>query len=85
VEEGLARELVSVLQQARKTQGLEVSDRVRVLFDGEADVVAAIEKHAASISEEVLAVELRRDASAATVETINGRSVRYTLERTAKT
>jgi isoleucyl-tRNA synthetase len=84
VEEGLARELVSVLQQARKAQGLDVSDRVRVVFDGEPDVLAAIEKHSASISEEVLAVELRRDAAAATTESINGRPVRYTLERVAK-
>jgi len=81
VEEGLAREFVSVLQQARKGQGLEVSDRVRVAFDGEADVVAAIAKHASAISEDVLAVELRRDAAAATVETINGKPVRYSLER----
>jgi len=81
VEEGLAREFVSVLQQARKAQGLEVSDRVRIVYDGEPDVVAAILKHAAAIAEEVLAVELRHDAAAATAESINGRPVRYTLER----
>jgi isoleucyl-tRNA synthetase len=81
VEEGLAREFVSVLQQARKGQGLEVSDRVRVAFDGEADVVAAISKHSSAIAEEVLAVELRRDAAAATAEMINGKPVRYSLER----
>jgi isoleucyl-tRNA synthetase len=81
VEEGLAREFVSVLQQARKTQGLDVSDRVRVVFDGDADVVLAISKHTAAIAEEVLALDLRRDTAATTAESINGRPVRYTLER----
>jgi isoleucyl-tRNA synthetase len=82
VQEGLAREFVSVLQQARKATGLEVSDRVRVAFDSaDAEVVASIERHAAAISEEVLALELRRDASAATGETINGRPVSYSLAK----
>jgi isoleucyl-tRNA synthetase len=80
VQEGLAREFVSVLQQARKAKGLEVSDRVRVVFDSEdADVALAIERHAATISEEVLAVSLTRDASAEASETINARPVRYGL------
>ncbi len=82
VAEGLARELVSVLQQARKAQGLDVSDRVRVLFDiSHAEVVLALEAHRATIAEEVLAVELERDAAAATEESINGRSVRYSLAK----
>jgi isoleucyl-tRNA synthetase len=82
VQEGLARELVSVLQQARKAKGLEVSDRVRVIWDSaDADVVTAIERHAATIAEEVLAVALGRDASAETAESINGRSVSYTLTK----
>jgi isoleucyl-tRNA synthetase len=82
VQEGLAREFVSVLQQARKATGLEVSDRVRVVFDSaDAEVVASIERHAATIAEEVLAVELRRDGSAATAETINGRPVSYSLAK----
>jgi len=84
VEEGLAREFVSVLQQARKTKGLDVSDRVRVVFDStDAGVVAAIERNRASIAEEVLALELGRDGAAATEETINGRPLRYTLEKSA--
>ena len=82
VQEGLAREFVSVLQQARKAQGLDVSDRVRVVFESDdADVMASIERHAATIAEEVLATKLARDAAAATSETINGRAVRYTLEK----
>jgi len=85
VEEGLAREFVSVLQQARKTQGLDVTDRVRVSYDSsDPTVKAAIETHRAWIADEVLAVDLSGAlASAAAEESINGRPVRYTLERAA--
>jgi isoleucyl-tRNA synthetase len=80
VQEGIAREFVSVLQQARKAKGLEVSDRVRVVFDSaDAEVVASIERHAATIAEEVLAVSLERDAAADTSETLNGRPVQLGL------
>ena len=82
VLEGLAREFVSVLQQARKTAGLEVSDRIAVVFDSEdPDVLAAVERHGAAIAEEVLAVELERGAAAATSESINGRPVRYSISK----
>jgi isoleucyl-tRNA synthetase len=80
MREGLAREFVSVLQQARKDAGLEVSDRIRVMWNGEdAEVTVALTAHAAFIADEVLAVELRGDASGATVADLNGRVVRYSL------
>jgi isoleucyl-tRNA synthetase len=85
VEEGLAREFVSVLQQARKSQGLDVTDRVRVAYDSpDPTVKAAIETHRAWIADEVLAVDMSGSAApAAAEESINGRPVRYTLERAA--
>jgi isoleucyl-tRNA synthetase len=84
--EGVAREFVSVLQQARKNQGLEVSDRVKVAYDApDSEVLAAIDKHASTIAEEVLALDFRRDTSTpverASTESLNGRPVRFTLEK----
>jgi isoleucyl-tRNA synthetase len=56
--EGIAREFVSVLQNARKQAGLEVSDRIRVSWScEEAEVRAALGEHAASIAHEILAVD----------------------------
>jgi isoleucyl-tRNA synthetase len=81
VDEGVARELNSVLQQARKTAGLDVSDRVRVAWDGDEAVVRAIERHAKWLGEEVLAVEFRRDEKAATEASLNGKPVRFTLTK----
>jgi isoleucyl-tRNA synthetase len=80
--EGLAREFNSVLQQARKTSGLEVTDRVRVGYDSEdPEVLAAIETNARDVAEEVLAVEFLRDSAADVQDSLNGRPIRYRLSR----
>jgi isoleucyl-tRNA synthetase len=82
VREGLAREFVSVLQQARKNLGLEVSDRVKVSFESsDQEVIDALSRHTASITEEVLALDFRRDAAASREESLNGRPVRFSLEK----
>jgi isoleucyl-tRNA synthetase len=55
---GLSRDAVRLIQEARKTSGLEVSDRITLRwFASDADTVAALTAHQASIAEEVLAVE----------------------------
>jgi isoleucyl-tRNA synthetase len=55
--EGIARDFISVLQNARKQAGLEVADRIRVSWScEEPEVRAALGEHAAAIAHEVLAV-----------------------------
>jgi isoleucyl-tRNA synthetase len=54
--EGLAREVIRHIQQARKAAGLEVDDRIKlVLHATDADLAKAIEEHQATIEAEVLA------------------------------
>ena len=54
------------MQEARKSSGFEVSDRIHLAWHADApgtdgrDVAAAIQAHAGLIAEEVLAVELVR-------------------------
>jgi isoleucyl-tRNA synthetase len=82
MEEGLAREFNSVLQQARKNAGLEVSDRIRVGFHSNDDAVrSAIHRHKRSISEEVLAVEFQEDEGSAESAELNGRPIRYSIAK----
>ena len=57
--EGLARDVVRAVQQARRDAGLQVSDRIALTLAGDAAVRTAIETHAALISSETLTVELR--------------------------
>lgn len=56
--EGLARDVVRAVQQARKDAGLEVSDRIRLTLTGDATAVAAVEAHRDLVAGETLAVDL---------------------------
>jgi isoleucyl-tRNA synthetase len=56
--EGVARDLVRVIQQARRDKGLEVSDRIRLTIDAPETVRAAARVHEGLIRSETLAVEV---------------------------
>ena len=53
--EGLARELVRTVQEARKQAGLEVSDRITLRIEGSPEVAAALDAHRDYVMEETLA------------------------------
>ena len=54
-EEGLARELISKVQQMRKNKDFEMMDRINVFVDADEAVSAAIKAFEAYICGEVLA------------------------------
>ena len=56
--EGLARDVVRAVQQARKDAGLDVSDRIRLEIEGDETAVLAMREHQDLIAGETLAVEL---------------------------
>ena len=53
--EGLARELVRTVQEARKQAGLDVSDRIALRIEGTPEVEAALDAHRDYVMEETLA------------------------------
>ena len=55
-EEGLTRDLVRLVQQARKNAGLHVSDHIRLVLELPASAQAAVQKHEAYLKEQTLAV-----------------------------
>jgi isoleucyl-tRNA synthetase len=55
---GVAREVIRQVQEARKSSGLEVVDRIVLHYEApDAEVRAALEEHAGLIADEVLAVQ----------------------------
>jgi isoleucyl-tRNA synthetase len=65
IREGMARELIRIVQDTRKQAGLEVSDRIELMIDGDAAVTDAISAHRDAIMNETLASEWREPATAA--------------------
>ena len=59
VRAGRAREVIRVVQEARKSAGLDVSDRILLRLAAGAELLEAIREHADLISDEVLAVDLQ--------------------------
>ena len=57
IDEGLAREVVRSVQDARKQAGLEVSDRIVLGISGSAGIEKALEGHREYLMAETLATE----------------------------
>jgi isoleucyl-tRNA synthetase len=57
-EEGYAREIVHAVQNARKTAGLQVEDRIELALDGDRALIGAAETHRDYLAGETLAVKL---------------------------
>ncbi len=61
IAQGNVREAIRMIQDERKSAGLEVSDRINLRWNAGDDVSSAIESFAAHISDEVLALTIERD------------------------
>jgi isoleucyl-tRNA synthetase len=83
VREGLAREVVRAIQNARKEAGLKVEDRIRLDLSGAEVLMEAAREHQAYIAGEVLAIELSFNGAEAGVPAeIRGHELRMRIERT---
>ena len=63
---GLAREAVRLIQEARKSSGLKVSDRITLTWSAVGELAEALRTHSDEIAEEVLAVSIGEAGSAST-------------------
>ena len=81
--EGLAREAVRAIQEARKSAGLNVEDRIRLTLAGDADLVSAVREHEDYVAGETLAtgVTYRDGAIDGDPVTIEGSELSIGVER----
>ncbi|MFJ4226523.1 isoleucine--tRNA ligase [Paenarthrobacter nicotinovorans] len=63
--EGLARDMVRAIQQARKDAGFNVSDRINTTVEAQQDVVDALKANAGLVKTETLSLELEALVSGA--------------------
>jgi isoleucyl-tRNA synthetase len=60
---GNVREVIRLIQERRKSDGFDISDRITVRWNANAELVEAIAADSAHISDEVLATSFTRDES----------------------
>jgi len=81
---GMAREVIHAVQNARKSAGLAVEDRIALTLGGDAELLDVVWEHEALVAGEALAttleIEPELDADAQ-VATIDGRELRIAVAR----
>ena len=83
LEEGFVREIISKVQTMRKEAGFEVTDKIKVSYEGTEKAESIFAAHAEEIGKEVLATEvIRRTSGGYTKEwNINGEKVALGVEK----
>ena len=61
ITEGYVREVIRVIQDERKRSGFHISDRIHLTWNGDAEVVKALDRSSSEIATEVLALSITRD------------------------
>ncbi len=83
LREGLVREAVRAINEARKAAGLRVEDRISLSLGGDAELLEAIRAHEDYVAGETLATSVSYTDGALMTEavTIDGRDLAIALER----
>jgi isoleucyl-tRNA synthetase len=76
INAGLVREVIRFIQDARKTNGFDISDRVNISYIANSDVMAAITADLSHIQGEVLATQMHVDSQLALGENELGLTVK---------
>jgi isoleucyl-tRNA synthetase len=80
-QEGLAREIVHAIQNARKEAGLEITDRIELSLGGDEELLAAARAHEAYVSGEVLATAVSYDDAEGVTVKLDGKDLRIAVQR----
>ena len=79
INEGIAREFVSKVQNLRKQKGFDIVDRINVYYIGDKDIDESVDSFKDFIKNETLALEVIKRESSAVVD-LNGHECRIDVE-----
>jgi isoleucyl-tRNA synthetase len=79
--EGLAREVVHAIQNARKEAGLEVTDRISLTLGGDEELLDATRAHEEYVTGETLATSISYDGAGGEAAIVDGRELRIAVQR----
>ncbi|HEX6228743.1 MAG TPA: DUF5915 domain-containing protein, partial [Solirubrobacterales bacterium] len=82
--EGLAREIVHAVQNARKEAGLEITDRIELSLGGDPDLIDAARAHQDYLAGEVLATAVSYDGAEGAATSVDGHELRIEIARAGR-
>lgn len=81
INEGIAREIVSKVQNLRKTSGFDIADRIDMIYSASKEVVDAVNEFKEYIMDEVLALTLEESDKAITEFKINDYDMKVSIKQ----
>ena len=81
INEGIAREIVSKVQQMRKNINLELTDRIIINYNASEDVICAVNDYADYIKRETLATEIKVSDEVSEEFTVNDLQVKIAISK----
>ena len=81
VRAGLVREVIRLVQEQRKSSGLEVSDRIALTWTADGELAQALREASSFVAEEVLATSLSEGEPTGDVVSDQGLGLRFALSK----
>ncbi len=81
INEGIARELISKVQQLRKNKDFEITDRIKIYYEKNVKFEEAIKEFIDTVKNETLALEITPKDNCSEVLDLNGIDVKLDIER----
>jgi isoleucine--tRNA ligase len=84
LHEGVVRELISKVQNLRKTKDFEITDRIHIFYQANGDFEEAIRDFKELIQDETLAISMESKENSGEVYSLNGIDVQFDIEKVSK-
>ena len=84
IDEGVARELISKVQQLRKAKDFDIVDRIKLFYDADSSFEEVLELYKEMIMNETLSLEITKKKLDTEVLDLNEMNVKIDVEKVAK-